>query len=80
MLRIFLSFPIILLLVQIPYAQTNTFRTYIDTLSSKSFNGRGYVKDGHLKAANYIANEFEKIGLNPFNNNSFFQKHPIFLN
>ena len=31
MLRIFLSFPIILLLVQIPYAQTNTFN-YLGTL------------------------------------------------
>ena len=80
MLRIFLSFPIILLLFQIPYAQTNTFRTYVDTLSSKSFYGRGYVKDGHLKAANYIANEFEIIGLHTFNNNSFFQKFPISVN
>lgn len=35
----------------------------LDKLTSADFAGRGYVADGHLKAAAYIAGEFEKAGL-----------------
>lgn len=36
----------------------------ITKLSSKEFHGRGYVKNGDLKAAMFIADEFQKNGTN----------------
>lgn len=50
----------------------------LDTLASPYFEGRGVVNDGEKKAANYIAQEFEKLGVQPFKN-SFFQyfNYPI---
>ncbi len=43
----------------------------LDKLTSAEFAGRGYVEDGHLKAANYIAGEFEKVGLKKFEKTYF---------
>tara|TARA_B100001093_G_scaffold169774_1_gene162509 strand:- start:11591 stop:12835 length:1245 start_codon:yes stop_codon:yes gene_type:complete len=62
------------------YSQNNSFKYYVDTLSSDSFFGRGYINQGHTKAANFIANEFDKIGLKPKNGNQFFQKFNIDVN
>jgi aminopeptidase YwaD len=39
----------------------------IDTLCSNEMAGRAYVNNGHIKVANYIENEFKKIGLKNFN-------------
>lgn len=36
---------------------------HLDTLCGSYMAGRGYVEDGHLKAAHYIAAEFESYGL-----------------
>ena len=44
-------------------AQENQFKNYVDTLTSLSFFGRGYVNDGHLHAAKYIKKEFENVNL-----------------
>ena len=41
-------------------------RSIIDTLSSASFHGRGYVMQGDSLAAEFIGNEFEKIGLHAY--------------
>ena len=62
------------------YSQNNSFKYYVDTLSSDSFFGRGYINQGHTEAANFIANEFDKIGLKPKNGNQFFQKFNIDVN
>lgn len=43
----------------------------LDKLTSAEFAGRGYVEDGHFKAANYIAGEFEKVGLKKFEKTYF---------
>lgn len=51
----------------------NYARKIVDTLTTPYFAGRGAVNDGEKKAANYIANQFKKHGLNPFEN-SFFQE------
>ncbi len=53
-------------------------RTVINTLTSFELAGRGAVDNGEKKAANYIANEFQKQGLKTFEN-SFFQEfnYPI---
>ena len=38
-------------------------RKWVDTLSSEYFFGRGYVNDGVNKAADFIKNEFQHLGL-----------------
>lgn len=43
----------------------------IKKLSSKKFAGRGYVKDGDLKAAKFIADEFAENGLKSLNGKYF---------
>jgi aminopeptidase YwaD len=42
------------------------FKAVLDTLTSKSFSGRGYVDDGMNKAGTYLENEFRKNGLKSF--------------
>ncbi len=53
-------------------------RTIIDTLTSTYFAGRGVVEDGEAKAAQWIAEEFNKFGLSKIGP-SFFQSfsYPI---
>lgn len=46
--------------------QQYAYRESISKLCSSEFAGRGYVEDGSTKAANFIAAEFQKIGLQPF--------------
>ncbi|WP_017733406.1 M28 family metallopeptidase [Nafulsella turpanensis] len=58
----------------LPYA-----RKVVDTLSAPSMHGRGYVADGHLKAANFIASEFQRLGLQSFGN-GFFQEFEVSVN
>lgn len=58
----------------LPYA-----RMVVDTLSSPSMHGRGYVRDGHMKAASFIAAEFKQMGLQSFGN-GFFQEFEISVN
>jgi hypothetical protein len=43
----------------------NYARTILDTLCSPYFDGRGYYNDGEKRAAEFISNEYEKIGLKP---------------
>lgn len=60
-------------------AQNNPFKNYVDTLTSLSFFGRGYVNEGHLHAAKYIKKEFENLGLKPIN--GFYEQfYPINVN
>lgn len=54
-------------------------RSVVDTLTSAEMAGRGYVADGHLKAATYIAGEFQQMGLHSFGN-GYFQEFPIEIN
>lgn len=44
-------------------------RQSLHKLSGKSFHGRGYVKKGDKKAADFIAGEFSKHSLQSFENN-----------
>ena len=53
-------------------AQDRTYaRGIIDTLSSPSFHGRGYVASGDSLAAEFIQNEFKRIGLNAYGKGYF---------
>jgi hypothetical protein len=71
----------IILSFQIPFhSQIHTFKSYVDTLCSPYFKGRGYIDNGHLKTAIYLANEFKEIGLEPLNHNSYFQEFPLIVN
>ncbi|WP_025145329.1 M28 family metallopeptidase [Pedobacter jeongneungensis] len=48
------------------FAQDSIYtRNVINTLTSKAFWGRGYTKEGMKKAADYIADAYQKIGLLP---------------
>lgn len=42
-------------------------RHLVDTLTSSTFWGRGYTKNGMAKAADFIESEFKKAGLQSFN-------------
>lgn len=52
---------------------------HLKKLTSNSFAGRGYVNNGDLKAANYLANQFEAYGLEKVNN-SYFQAYEMQMN
>ncbi|MEZ4805597.1 MAG: M28 family peptidase [Bacteroidia bacterium] len=51
----------------------------IAKLCSDGFQGRGYVKNGHKKAASYIKKQFKSIGLRPVEN-TYLQTFPIPVN
>lgn len=68
--RLFVSFWLIGILVT--HAQIfdkKYFNEVLDTLTSNSFAGRGYVEDGMNKAGDYLQNEFKKNGLKSFSDN-----------
>lgn len=54
-------------------------REVIDSLCSEYMHGRGYVRDGHLRAANYLVREYKKHGLKYFGN-GYMQGFPIKVN
>jgi len=52
------------------YSQDSAYvRKTINQLTSKKFWGRGYTKDGMGKASDFLAAEYEKIGLLPIGKN-----------
>ena len=53
------------------YSQQDFGLNVVKELCSKEYCGRGYVNDGHVKAADYINRRFEEFGLSKFNNNYF---------
>lgn len=60
-------------------AETNYARSVITTLTSEEFAGRGYVDDGMQKSAEFIASEFQKLGLEKVND-SYFQEFTMPIN
>jgi hypothetical protein len=55
------------------FGQNPQTKSFIETLCSPSFHGRGYVNHGDSIAANYIAKSFQEIGLLPLAG-SYFQE------
>jgi aminopeptidase YwaD len=49
-------------------------------LTSERFKGRGYVGNGDLMAAKYIAKQFKKNGAKPFGENGYFQPYRFAIN
>lgn len=60
-------------------AETQYAHSVIAALTSEEFAGRGYIDDGMLKSAGFIANEFEKLGLKKVNS-SYFQEFTMPIN
>jgi aminopeptidase YwaD len=54
-------------------------RAHVNTLASPEFHGRGYVRGGDSLAADYIAAQFKKIGLQPVKKD-FFQPFTFNVN
>jgi Zn-dependent M28 family amino/carboxypeptidase len=53
-------------LVQFTFAQEQKARRITEILCSDSLYGRGYLKNGVNKAADFLAKEFEQAGLSPY--------------
>lgn len=72
MLKKFLLFSICCCSIAVSAQDSLYTRQVIETLCSKQYAGRGYVKQGDHKAATYISAEFAKSGLQPIGE-SYFQ-------
>ncbi len=71
---------VLLLLFNTPfsYAQDISYnRRIVDTLTSRTFWGRGYTRNGMENTANFLANELKNIGLIPINGKSYFQNFAV---
>lgn len=62
-----------LLLLQLPAQDSLYTRKIINTLCSKQFAGRGYVKNGLEIAAKYICGELKKTKAKPLFNTGYYQ-------
>jgi hypothetical protein len=63
------------------YAQDlNSAHEVVHTLSTQHMYGRGYLRQGHHLAANYIEDEFKKIGLSSFKTETYQQYFNISIN
>ena len=77
-MRLILSF--ILLLSFTSFAQKEYAKQIIDTLCSPHFDGRGYVNQGDVRAAEFIVNEITEIGLKSFKGKTFTQTYSFGVN
>lgn len=57
-------------------SQLEETRRIVKTLCSPEFHGRGYVNKGDSIAADFLANEFKKLGIQTMGN-SYFQRFDI---
>lgn len=55
-------------------------RNIVDTLSSSTFWGRGYTKNGMQKAAKFLVKQFKDYGLQSMSKNSFSQTYNYSVN
>ncbi len=60
-----------------PAIRTEDFAELVETLASDAFEGRAPGSPGAEKTVEYIKAQFERIGLQPGNNGSFFQTVPM---
>ena len=61
-------------------AQNRDFaQSVIDTLSSDYYSGRGYINQGDLLSARYIAEQFKSLGLKPLEQ-GYFQTFQLQVN
>jgi len=74
------GFLLLLFLIQALFMPAQEYQRYIvNKLSAPEMDGRGYVNDGAEKAANFIASQFDSLGLSPIDK-SFFQQFSFMVN
>ena len=66
-----------LLLTFFASSQIEEVRRITETLCSEEFHGRGYYERGDSIAAAFLAEEFEKIGVNPYKKQEYLQRFTI---
>src|ERR1700689_2669264 len=54
-------------------AEGKRWWSHIEFLASDDLQGRNTGSEGHLKAARYVAGEFERSGLKPAGTSGYFQ-------
>src|SRR6202158_3056868 len=54
-------------------AEGTRWWSHIEYLASDDLKGRDTGSEGHLKAARYVAGEFERSGLKPAGTSGYFQ-------
>lgn len=59
------------------FAQISEVRRITETLCSPEFHGRGYYQKGDSIAAEFLKNEFDKIGIGPYDKKGYFQSYEI---
>jgi aminopeptidase YwaD len=77
--RILLANALLVLFINANSQDIEYAKNIIDTLSSSYMAGRGYLDDGDLKAASFIAAEYKYYNLNMYQN-SYFQNFNISVN
>ncbi len=60
-----------------PVLSEATFREHVKILASDEFEGRSPASPGETKTVNYLAQQFERLGLTPGNGDSYFQPVPL---
>ena len=70
---------VLLSVVSLSAQNLDRVRQHIQTLSSPEYHGRGYTFGGSDKAAKYIADEFNSLGVKPFGK-SYFQNFSYDVN
>lgn len=78
MRKFFRVIPILILAISAT-AQVDEARIRVEKLCSPEFHGRGYVKGGDSIAAEYLASEYQKIGLKKFKA-GYFQEFSFAVN
>jgi Zn-dependent M28 family amino/carboxypeptidase len=56
---------------------TTRMTSYIQELASDEYQGRKPFSQAEAKTIQYIANQYKEIGLEPIQNNSYFQEVPL---
>lgn len=62
------------------YAKTITaaeLKTHLEIIASDEYEGRETGKRGQKMAAEYIADYYKSLGIEPCNNGSYFQQYPL---
>ena len=79
MKRIFTIITVLFLGISISAQNVEYAREVLNKLSGKELHGRGYVKNGDKKAADFLASEFDKNGIKPLDS-TYFQNYSFSMN
>jgi hypothetical protein len=60
-----------------PEISAEDFSAHIRVLASDAFGGRQPGSEGEEKTVNYLRDQFQRLGLQPGNNGSYFQTVPM---